>query len=99
MATADTKVSKDEPVKVVEASTPMPLERPDPHAKGPWVVYTGFATVRIFSEKDWDTVGLKGKRCEWNYLNQKRLPKSQFTAEQLDHLLNVDGRFKLSDEK
>ena len=60
MATADTKVSKDEPVKVVEASTPMPLERPDPHARVRGL-FTGFATVRIFSEKDWDTVGLKGK--------------------------------------
>lgn len=88
-----------EKVKVVEASAPMPLERPDPHATGPWIVYTGPTTLRIITEKDWESLGLKGKRCEWNFLNKQRLPKSQFSEGQLDYLLNVDGRFKLSDEK
>lgn len=83
--------------RVVEASEPMKLEPPDPSAKGPWIVYTGPGTVRVIKESDWAAMGLEGKRCEWNYLNKRRLPKSQFSHKQLDYLLNVDGRFSESD--
>lgn len=84
-------------IPVVEASQPMRLEPPDPHATGPWIVYNGPATVRVIDEKGWAALGLPGKRCEWNYLNKRRLPKSLFSQEQLNYLLHVDGRFVESD--
>lgn len=91
------KAAAETATKVVEASEPMKLEPPDPGAKGPWIVYTGPGTVRVIKESDWAAMGLEGKRCEWNYLNKRRLPKSQFSHKQLDYLLNVDGRFSESD--
>lgn len=91
--------AKDNPFPSIEnASTPMVLDLPQPDAKGPWIEYTGVATVRVIDEKDWAAIGLNSsKRYQWNYLNQKRLPKSDFSEEELHYLLNVDGRFKLTE--
>lgn len=80
------------------ASTPMKLDLPQKDAKGPWVEYTGVATVRVLTEKDWADQGINStKRYQWNYLNQKRLPKSIFSEDELHYLLEVDGRFKLTE--
>lgn len=86
-------------VLVEKASTPMRLERPDPKATGPWVAYRGVATVRVFTAADWARVGIDStKRYEWNALNHKKLPKSIFSKEQLDYLLNIDRRFVLVED-
>ena len=82
-------------IVVVEADTPMQLAPPNPFAQGPWIEYLGIATVRILHADDWANVGIDSNLyCEWNYLNQKRLPKSMFSEKQLQYLLRVDGRFR-----
>lgn len=80
---------------VVEANTPMSLDQPDPLAQGPWIEYLGIATVRILTPQDWSNQGIDSDlHVQWNYLNQKRLPKSIFSEAQLRYLLNADGRFR-----
>lgn len=83
-------------VKEVTYSQPYELAQSDPNAKGPWIQYNGVATVRILTPSDWAAAGVKStKYCEWNYLNNKRLPRSMFTDEELQYLLRIDGRFSL----
>lgn len=87
-------------VEVEIASAPMQLKPKDPGAKGPWIQYNGVGTVRVMTPEDWASLGTEGPYCEWNYLNEKRLPRSIFTDEQLQYLLRQDGRFSLvEDEK
>ena len=88
------------PIKIEKASGPMNLTPPDPNATGPWIEYTGIATVRIITELDWRQQGINSTNyCEWNYLNNKRLPRSMFSDEELQYLLRVDGRFTLVDDE
>lgn len=89
------------PGVIVEvAPTPMALKPKDPSAKGPWIQYNGVGTVRTMTPEDWRNVGTEGPYHEWNYLNERRLPRSAFTDEQLQYLLRQDGRFSLvEDEK
>lgn len=90
----------NEQVTVETVSAPMNLVPPDPNATGPWIEYTGIATVRILCDVDWRTLGINSDLyCEWNYLNKMRLPKSMFSDEQLNYLLNQDGRFQLVDDE
>ncbi len=88
-------------MKTETISRPMNLVPPDPNASGPWVKYNGIATVRILCALDWQNLKIDSNLyCEWNYLNEMKLPKSMFNDEQLDYLLNKDGRFELvEDEK
>lgn len=92
-------IDKANPFPVIEnASTPMVLDLPEPDAKGPWIEYIGVATVRRIDEKGWAACGVNSKnKYQWNYLNQKRLPKSKFSKEELHYLLSIDGRFKLTE--
>lgn len=86
-------------VQVEEASAPMPLQPSDPNAKGPWIQYNGIGTVRIMDEEAWKQAGVASdKYAEWSYLNQKRLPRSMFTDEELQYLLRVDDRFELVED-
>lgn len=87
-------------VQVETASAPLNLVPADPNAKGPWIEYTGIATVRILSAEDWKTLGIDSDLyCEWNYLNGNRLPKSMFNEEQLNYLLTQDDRFQLVEDE
>lgn len=85
-------------VQVETASAPMQLRQKDPNAKGPWIQYNGVATVRIMTPEDWKSVGTEGPYCEWNYLNERRLPRSLFNDQQLQYLLRQDGRFSLVED-
>jgi hypothetical protein len=88
------------PMNVETASAPLNLVPPDPNATGPWIEYTGIATVRIINGLDWKAIGIDSDLyCEWNYLNAKKLPKSMFNPEQLNYLLSTDGRFKLVEDE
>lgn len=76
--------------------TAMELQQPEFGTKGPWIQYNGVATVRILTRNDWAAAGVASdKYCEWNYLNNKRLPRSMFNDQELQYLLRVDGRFSL----
>jgi hypothetical protein len=87
-------------LKVETASVPLNLTPPDPDASGPWIEYNGIATVRIITEHDWRVQGIDSTTyCEWNYLNNKRLPKSMFSEAELKYLLTVDGRFQLVEDE
>lgn len=87
-------------MKVETASAPLNLVPPDPNATGPWIEYTGIATVRIINALDWKAIGIDSDLyCEWNYLNAKKLPKSLFNEKQLTYLLSTDGRFQLVDDE
>ena len=86
-------------VRVENASAPMKLDPPEPGATGPWVVYTGIATVRTNSGSGWKAAGVNSdKSVQWNFLNKMRLPKSKFSDDELHYLLEVDGRFKLVED-
>lgn len=86
-------------VIVEEAPAPMSLQTANPLATGPWIKYKGVATVRILTQKDWAAVGVNSSTyAEWNYLNEKKLPRSMFSDEELQYLLRVDGRFELVDD-
>lgn len=92
----ETKVEDVEDLNEVQAeivSAPAELQPPDSSASGPWIQYNGIATLRILSERDWKVIGTEGVYCEWNHLNNRRLPKSNFNEKQLHYLLNVDGDF------
>lgn len=83
-------------VKVETMTAPRNLVPPDPNATGPWIEYTGIATVRILCDLDWKNLGIDSDLyCEWNLLNGMKLPKSIFNEAQLNYLLNQDGRFQL----
>lgn len=86
-------------VQVVEAPGPMDLQGPIPGATGPWIKYIGVATVRIMDAKAWEEAGVASEKyCEWNYLNNKRLPRSMFTDHELQYLLRVDRRFIVEED-
>ena len=88
-----------ESVQIEKASAPLNLHAPDYTAKGPWIKYDGVATVRIITMRDWTSAGIEGtQEVQWNYLNHMRLPKSQFTEQELHYLLEVDGRFSLVED-
>jgi hypothetical protein len=69
-------------------------ERTDP--KGQYIQYDGVALVRTLGPEEWKAVNVDSDDYfEWNYLNQKRIPRSSFSDEQLQYLLNVDRRFSV----
>lgn len=82
----------------VETGIPLNLSQKGVHSKGPWIQYNGVGTLRVMTKEDWHRVGVDSSQyCEWNYLNKKRLPRSSFSDEELQYLLNVDGRFSVVD--
>jgi hypothetical protein len=84
----------------VEVGAPVKLSEMGKHAPGPWIQYDGVGTLRVLTPEDWNDLGIKnGVRCEWNYLNHMRLPRSMFNDEMLQYLLNVDMRFSVVSEK
>jgi hypothetical protein len=86
-------------VKVEEASAPLPLDKGDSNWTGPWIKYDGVGTVRYMRPADWRSIGVQSSSTyEWNYLNQKRIPRSLFSDEELQYLLRVDGRFSLVED-
>ncbi len=88
-------------VKVEEASAPMQLDATHrTAADGKYVLYTGVATVRVMGPAEWAALHINSDQYfEWNYLNNRRIPVSSFTDEQLEYLLKVDDRFELVDSK
>lgn len=76
-----------------------------PKSLGPFVKYTGPQTGSgTFAQVDpehWAQQGIAATRSfEWKLQNKWRIPASQFSAEQLDYLLNnTKGRFVLVDAK
>ncbi len=104
---ADQKNKKDDErqglpdtVKVETASAPMKLSGLDyKNSDGPWIEYTGVATVRRMGPEEWAAANINSQDYfEWNYLNHKRIPRKVFTDEQLQYLLRVDDRFRLVDK-
>lgn len=89
---------KSRDVKVEESSEPVKLQEPHPDSRGPWVRYDGVATLRIMDSNAWKQAGIKSEKyVEWNYLNEKKVPVSEFTEQELDYLLRRDGRFSKVD--
>jgi hypothetical protein len=85
-------------VEVSENNAPMDLAQPNPEAEGPWIAYNGVGTVRIMDEQAWKAAGVEStKYVEWNYLNKKRIPVSEFNDKELQYLLRVDGRFSVQE--
>lgn len=83
-------------VVIEEAQQPFKLQQNNPDATAPWIQYNGVGTVRVIDAQAWRDAGVDSdKYCEWNYLNNKRLPRSIFTDAELQYLLRVDGRFSL----
>lgn len=81
-------------IRVLENQPPLKLQEPDLDSPGPWIEYTGIATLRIMDEEAWRSAGVNSnKYIEWNYLNHMRVPMSQFTEAELSYLLGRDGRF------
>lgn len=71
---------------------------------GPFVQYTGPQTGSgTFAQIDpahWAQQGIVSTRSfVWKLQNKWRIPASQFSAEQLDYLLNSTKRFALVDAK
>lgn len=96
---ADERLGLPASVRVENATAPMALEPPDTNSSGPWVVYTGIATVRIIDSRGWAKAGIRsGLRVQWNYLNKMRQPASRFSKAELHYLLEVDGRFILVED-
>lgn len=60
-----------------------------------YVRYVGAATRRVLTAEDWERVGIEGKPATWHMGNGLMLPVSQFSQEQIDYLVNVDGRFQV----
>lgn len=92
---ANVEVQEQKPAqpKVVEGPL-LPLQEPQPDARGPWVKYDGIATLRIMDERAWRSAGVDSARyVEWNCLNNMRVPMASFTQAELDYLLRRDGRF------
>lgn len=54
-----------------------------------------FFGARRITENQWASIGIRGATVEWNEQNLWKLPKSMFTEEQLNYLLNVDDGFKI----
>ena len=83
-------------VEVEIADKPMELALPNPDSRGPWVEYTGVGTLRIMDAAAWKDAKVDSDRYfEWNYLNHKRVPRSEFNDHELQYLLRRDGRFRL----
>lgn len=68
-------------------------------SKGPFVKYTGQATLRSITTEEFEAAGAKGQDyAEWNSLNDKKIPVSHFNENALTYLLQVDGRFEKVDD-
>jgi len=71
--------------------------------KGPFIKYTGaadgIASEREISPSEWGSIGIEGKKKHsWSILNDFKVPSSEFSDEQLDYLLDTDGRFEEVDD-
>ena len=88
-------------VEVQQASAPLNLDaakRTDP--AGQYVQYNGIGTVRQLDPESWKAAHVDSENTYvWNYLNNKRIPRSAFSDEELQYLLRVDGRFSLVEVK
>lgn len=74
----------------------------DKKEKGPFVKYLGVlqgvSSAREITAREWLQLGIKTKGIDvWDLRNDFQLPASQFDDDQLDYLLDVDGRFALVD--
>lgn len=77
---------------------PNPQAPADPNAKGPFIKYMGYATLRVITPSEWKDVGIHDMgRKEWNTLNKFKVPKSELTESAIDYCLKTDGRFELVD--
>lgn len=98
---ADPRQGLPASVKLEQASTQFDLDktkRSDP--KGQYIQYNGVGTVRIMGPTEWKAAGVDSDDYfEWNYLNNKRIPRSAFSDEQLQYLLRIDDRFELVEVK
>lgn len=57
-----------------------------------FVRYTGTASTREISRKQWAAVGADQDAIEWSFRNSYKVAKSVFTPEALHYLLHVDER-------
>lgn len=58
----------------------------------------GEGTYAEITVKQWEQVGIKSERSHvWKLQNNYRIAASQFSAEQIDYLLNNSKRFQLVD--
>jgi hypothetical protein len=96
------KKANNDPLQGLPASTQLDNQsepfRPDAEKKsdpsGKYIKYTGPNTVRIMDAEAWQSAHVDSEDyVEWNYLNNKQVPMSAFTDEQLQYLLRVDDRF------
>lgn len=96
----DSPPEATEPPSIENASQPLTLQEGDPNASGPWIQYNGVATVRIMDKASWASAGVDSEKyVQWNYLNNKRVPRSEFSDDELQYLLRIDGRFTLEDDE
>ena len=64
-----------------------------------FVKYVGGATNRVITKADFASIGITAdKDREWSFLNEFKLPESHFSDDELDYLLEKDGRFQLVEE-
>lgn len=91
----------DRPADASAVPIPKPPQRRVPKRgpqKGPYVKYVGDASDRIIRAAQWQTldIPLKDERAThtWNKDNEKMIPVSAFTDEQLDYLLVDDKQVK-----
>lgn len=82
-----------------EPSENFDLMPPDPDAKGPYITYTGMATLREITKRDWQKIGVVDQGdVQWNLMNGYRIPVSNLSESAIDYCLRVDGRFSKVDE-
>lgn len=84
-------------VNVTVENTPAVLDTTKrTSAKGQYIQYNGVGTVRVMGPDEWAAAGVESDDYfEWNYLNDKRIPRESFSDQQLQYLLRIDDRFEL----
>lgn len=88
--------TKTETKSTAKAAAPAKSEVDDKKPADKYIEYVGAATRRILTPEDWEFIGVSdGEQNVWGFHNAFKLPAGQFSDEQLDYLLKVDGRFKL----
>ena len=86
-------------VQEVEAEKPLDLMPPNPDATGPYITYTGMATLRQISKSDWKKAGVEDQGdVEWNAINGYRISVNDLSEKAINYCLNVDGRFSKVDD-